>query len=476
MSRVRRYGPLVAACAAVLVSLVSAASAAGVPAGQPAGPAGCVDTEGSDGCAAAPPLGGLDPSQMVVSPNGRFVYGWQQELLFSPGAPRARLLVFARDRRTGALRALPGRRGCLENTARPTRRQRGRCERVGGLEQPVSLVISADGRRLYASARGGRNGGDYLVTFAVDPREGTLRALQCLTNETHSHCTFAPIAADGELLVASDSRSVYVGDGLRGAIDVYRVDARGLVLQQCLAGAPLQGQDCTIEPLLPLGGVRGFAETPDGSEIYVSGPEGSGAERIVGLDRDRANGSLTVRPGVGDCVSDELAPPAGCSVVALTGSEVSLSASGDTLYAVSDERNGGSSLAVAALTRDPGSGALSELAGPAGCVVFATSPYRGCGTAPRWIADSPNEVSATSGGLFASVVERRDDAGAVVQISPSATGGALAVNDLRNCGPGVCRRLRGANGELIGPVAVSPDGSSVYVADGDGIAQLRISP
>ena len=455
--------------------LVGAAAAAVVSAGQPTGSAGCVDTEGSDGCAAAPSLAGLDPDQMAVSPNGRFVYAWQQELLFSPGAPHARLLVFSRDRRSGSLHPLRGRRGCLENTARPVARQRGPCERVGGLEQPVSLVISPDGRRLYASARGGRAGGDYLVTFAVDPRGGTVRPLQCLTDEVHSHCAFAPIALDGHLLVAPDSRTVYVADGLRGEIRVYRPHASGLVLEQCLVAAPLPGQDCTIAPLLGAGGLPGLAETPDGSELYAGGPVGGGAERIVGLGRDPTSGLLSARSGPGDCVSDEPVPPAGCTFVSLTGSELSLSASGDTLYAASQTNYTGSSLAVAALTRDPASGALSELAGPAGCVVFATAPSRGCGTAPRWSASYPYTLSAPSGGLIASAVERRDDAGTVVQITRSPTGGALVVDDLRECAPGVCRRLRGANGELIGSLAVSPDARSVYVADGDGIAQLRIS-
>lgn len=472
--RVRSCERLVASSAAVLALLVCAAPAAGAPAGQPAGRAGCIDTEGLDGCAAARSLAGLEPDQMAVSPNGRFVYGWQQELLFSPGAPHARLLVFSRDGRTGALNPLPGRRGCLENAPRPVARQRGPCERVGGLEQPVSLVISPDGRRLYASARGGRGGGDYLVTFAVDPRRGTLHPLQCLTDEVHSHCAFAPIASDGHLLVTSDSRSVYVGDGLAGAIYVYRPAVHGLALQQCLAAAPLQGRDCTIEPLLPAAGIGGLAEAPDGSELYAGGAVGNGAERIVGLARDPASGFLTARSGNGDCVSDEPAPPGGCTAVALTGSELSLSPSGETLYAVSQEGAVRPSLAVAALTRDPSSGALSEVAGPAGCVVFATAPSRGCGTAPRWMADYPYTLSAASGGLLASVVERHDDAGTVVEIKRSPAGGALAVSDLRECGPGVCRRLRGANGELIGQLAVSPDARSVYVGDGDGIAQLRI--
>jgi hypothetical protein len=413
---------------------------------------------------------------MVVSPNGRFVYGWQQELLFTRGAPHARLLVFARNPRSGALHPLPGRRGCLENSPRPVARQRGSCEQVGGLEQPASLAISPDGRRLYASATGGQRGGaGYLVTFGVDPRKGTLRLLQCLTNQVHSHCTVAPIPFFGPLLVASDSRSLYMGDGYRGGVYVYQVHARGLVLQQCLVGAPRPG--CTIVPLLAPYEVGGLTETPDGSELYASGAAGESAERIVGLGRDGASGLLAARSGPGNCVSDEFHPPPGCTAVALTGSALSLSASGDTLYAATVHSEAASDLAVAVLTRDPASGALSEPAGAAGCVVFTNYPYLGCGTAPRWvtgIAENPYTMPAASGGLFASVVEDRDGAGTVVRVSRSPSGGPLVVNDLRECAPGACHRLRGAAGGSIGPIASSPDGRSLYVADGDGIAQLRI--
>jgi hypothetical protein len=346
---------------------------------------------------------------------------------------------------------------------------------VGGLEEPVSLVISPDGRRLYASARGGHGAaGTYLVTFAVNPRRGTLRRLQCLTDREHSHCAFAPIPFNGHLLVASDSRSLYVGDAFRAAIDVYRADARGLVLQQCLIASP--GPGCTVDPLLPVGGVYGLVEAPDGSELYAAGTMGLGAERIVGLARDPASDLLTPRSGQGDCVSDEPAPPAGCTAVALTGSALSLSASGDTLYAVSSDEYTGSSVAVAALTRDPASGALAEPPGAAGCVVFAATPFRGCGTAPRWTVEYPYTVPAASGGLLASAIEHKHHVATVVMVGRSPTDATLVVNDLRECGSGACRRLRGAYGELIGPVASSPDGRSVYISQGDGIAQLRIRP
>jgi hypothetical protein len=464
---------LIGSCAATLTLLAAAAAAAMQPAAQPLGPAGCVNTRGTDGCRAAPSLAGLEPTQMAVSPNGRFVYSSQQaELIPGPHAPHSRLLVFARDLGTGALHALSGRRGCLEDTVRAVARQRGPCERVGGIEQPLALVISPDGRHLYVSGGGGRNnGGDYLVTFGLDPRTGSVRPLQCLTNQAHSRCAYAAIGAAGYLLVSPDSRDVYAADGHRAVVDVYRAGAHRLTFAQCLASTPQPGRNCTMTPLLMEAGVDGLAVSRDGSELYAAGLVGEDAGRIVEFSRDPASGLLSAGSGPGDCVSDALSPPLGCAKVALTGTQLSLSASGDTLYAAS-----GPELAVAALSRDASTGALSEAPAPSGCVEFTSFPMRACSSAPRWSGDLPHTVSSRSNGLLVSAVEQRDGAGTVVEVSHSSANGALAASDLRACAAGACHRLRGTNGELAGALAASPDGRSVYVADGNGIAQIRIPP
>ena len=281
--------------------MLAATSATARQAAQPGGRAGCVNTRGTDGCTAAPAMAGLEATQLAVSPNGRFVYGaLLAELIPGPHAPHSRLLVFARDAHSGALHLLPGRRGCLEDTVQPVTRQQGACERVGGIEQPFALAVSPDGRRLYVSGGGGRdNGGDYLVTFAADPRTGTLRRLQCLTDQAHSHCTFAPIGSFGELAVSPDSRYVYAADGHRAAMDVYRVTAHGLVLAQCLAATPAPGRSCTIDPLLMEGGVEGLAVPRDGSELYAAGGIGDDASRIVEFGRDPASGLLNAGSGRG---------------------------------------------------------------------------------------------------------------------------------------------------------------------------------
>jgi DNA-binding beta-propeller fold protein YncE len=464
---------LVTLSAAALVLLTATRALALQPAAQPLGAAGCVNTRGVDGCTAARSLAGLEPTQIVVSPNNRFVYSTlQAELIPGPHAAHSRLLVFARNPGNGALHPVPGRRGCLEDTVRPATRQRGPCERVGGIEQPFALVISPDGRRLYVSGGGGRNnGGDYLVTFGLDPRTGSVRPLQCLTDQAHSHCASAAIASAGDLLVSPDSRYVYAADVHRAVIDVYRVGAHGLAFAQCLAATPLPGRNCTVVPLLMEGGVEGLAASQDGSELYAAGLVGEGATRIVEFSRDTASGVLSVGSGQGDCVSDAFSPPPGCANVALAGTQLSLSPSGDILYAAS-----GPELAVAALSRDPSTGGLSEASPPFGCVEFTTFPMRGCGIAPRWSGDLPHTVSSRSNGLLVSVSEQHDDAGTVVEVIRSPAGGPLAVSDLRACAAGACRRLRGTNGAQTGALAASRDGRSVYVADGAGIAQIRTAP
>ena len=147
-----------------------------------------------------------------------------------------------------------------------------------------------------------------------------------------------------------------------------------------------------------------------------------------------------------------------------------MSAAGDTLYAAT-----GTELALAALTRDPVTGALSEAASPSGCVELAELPDRGCtAVAPRWSGDALHIAPSPSGGLLVSAVEHHDEGEAVVVVTRSSTGGALVVNDVRGCAAGVCRPLRGANSSEVGAIAVSPDGRSVYVAGVHGIAQIRL--
>ena len=242
---------------------------------QPRGPAGCIDAGGSDGCVRAVSLSeqsSLGPT--AVSPNGGFLYAVDSPLTGASDRNHGRLLIFARNRRSGALRQLPGRRGCLENTFTRVRRQHGPCQLVGGIENPEGLTISPDGRRLYATTSGVL--GSYLVTFVLDPRSGSARRLQCLTNVTPSNCAFAAFQKPNTLMVSPDSRFVYLGSlteqasGASPLLSVYRAGRRGLISQQCIAGATIHDRGCAVVRALGDTSVDGLAEAPGAGVVYAS--------------------------------------------------------------------------------------------------------------------------------------------------------------------------------------------------------------
>jgi hypothetical protein len=465
----------------LVLAAVFADSAQALRATQPSGRAGCIDAAGSHGCARAPALSEVGP--IAVSPNGAFLYAFNAAPP-GPDALLARMLIFARNPRTGALRQLPGRRGCLENTFKPVRRQRGPCERVGGLEVPKELAISPDGRRLYATDA---FDGNYLVTFALNPRTGAADKLQCLTNLRPSRCTLTKpeLQEPDALIVSPDSRYVYVASQTEfpsphtPLLDVYRAGPRGLGPQQCIAQEAVPALGCIAVPLLGDASVSGLAEAPDGSVVYAAA-----AGRVVALARDPTSGRLTPLSGPGDCVSDEHTPPAGCSAVALIGTDLVMGASADTLYTATQEMG---TFAVAALTREGPAGGLGEPSGPAGCAAFmGLGGIPGCGPLPNWVGSlalglptlspRPDVLLAGFDGGPDFGDERGRSTDSVVQITRSPLTSALEATDLRSCEPPTaCPPLRGTEANLAS-IASSPDGRSIYLADGSGIAQLRPSP
>ena len=114
----------------VLLGLISLAHAdrpradAAAPSGrlvQPHGHAGCIHRTGINRC--APGRFVTSPEDVVVSPDGRFVY----VASFGNHA----IAIFARNRRTGRLTQLPGRRGCMHHQPadprpQPVQREHGR--------------------------------------------------------------------------------------------------------------------------------------------------------------------------------------------------------------------------------------------------------------------------------------------------------------------------------------------------------------
>ena len=129
-----------------LISLATAArpranAAAPVRTARPAArDAGCIHRTGINRC--APGRFVTSPEDVVVSPDGRFVY----VASFGNHA----IAIFARNRRTGRLTQLPGRRGCMHH--QPNDPRPHRCSPARALGGPVALALSPGGQNLYVAA------------------------------------------------------------------------------------------------------------------------------------------------------------------------------------------------------------------------------------------------------------------------------------------------------------------------------------
>ncbi len=162
------------------------------------GKAGCVNERGSQRCANGRAL--VFAHGLAVSPSGTRLY------VAARGSDS--VAVFARDRRSGAIRQLSGPKGCV--TSHPTRNPR--CARGRALDGAYSVTVKADKGKenVYVTSRGN----DGVATFKRT--SGALRqpggAAGCITNNRTADClrTGRGLNGSASLAVAGNGRDVYV--------------------------------------------------------------------------------------------------------------------------------------------------------------------------------------------------------------------------------------------------------------------------
>jgi DNA-binding beta-propeller fold protein YncE len=408
----------------VLLGLISLASAerpranAAAPVGrlvQPRGHDGCVHRKGINRC--APGRFVTSPEDVVVSPDGRYVY------VASIG--NHAIAIFARNRRTGHLKQLPGRRGCVHH--QPADPRPGVCTRARALGGPAALAISPDGANLYVGAAGS----DALSVFARNKRTGALRQLTgaagcfsalpgggcapgrgvreptsvvvspdgqrvyvagrrfpsgvaifargrdgsltqapgtagCVSHAGGSDCAVARgLASPEEVAVTPDSRHVLVAGSRSNAVVVLHAGADGLSQADGAAGCIARGggsEGCGVGKALA--GPVDLAISSDGRHVYVAS---SIADAVAILSRDRSTGVLTQSLDRTGCISQSggggLCRP-GRGLDEVWG--IALSPDGRNLYAVSSKVN-----ILSAIARDRSTGRLSQLPGRFACFIRA---------------------------------------------------------------------------------------------------------
>jgi DNA-binding beta-propeller fold protein YncE len=320
---------------------------------QLGGVRGCVRHQREAGrvrnCVAARALGG--PVAIAISPDGRSVY--------VAAAGSDALSVFARDRRTGALRQLGGAAGCL------SQRPGAGCGPARALNEPTSVAVSPDGARVYVTGRRFPS----AVAIFTRARDGTLSqpagTAGCVSHRGGSGCALGrAISSPEEVAVTPDSRHVLVAGMRSRAVAVLTAGPNGLAQAADADGCiSLGGRDGCASGRALLGPVD-LAVSPDGRYVYAAS---SVADAVAVLHIDRTTGALTQPRGRRGCLGQGTGARRCAPGRALDEPwGIAMSPDGRNVYVVSAKIN---TLAVAARNRE--TGGLSQLSGRLGCFIRA---------------------------------------------------------------------------------------------------------
>lgn len=314
---------------------------------QAPGNKGCVAAQRSFGCARAI---GLDaPNSVAVSPDGRNVYATARN--------SSSVATFSRNRKTGALKQLPGAAGCVSGIPVPP------CADGRAMTGADVVTISPDGKNVYVGAFFG----NAVATFNRDASTGALTqpadATGCLTAAAEANCAtgLALNSVEG-MAVSNDGGNVYVGSATSNAVlNLVRDTNTGALTQAtdgtgCFVDAPLTG--CTTSR--EISGANAVTTSPRGTDVYVTSLISSSLTQFRAAGQPALLTQPTTRSacvewlGAADCTPGRaLRAPEGLAV----------SPDGLNVYAAAYSSN-----AIAVMSRGPKSGGIVQTFGTDGCV------------------------------------------------------------------------------------------------------------
>lgn len=435
----------IAVLAAALLGLVTATAAwAAGGLTRPPGTAGCISADKSGGACAVGTVG--DSTGIAISPDGKSVYvASYLKNVFS---------IFDRDPATGALVQKPGAAGCISEDV-------SGCAEPVGLDEPQEVVVSPDGRNVYAI-------GEDSSSVAVFNRDSTGALTQpagtaaCISGSgSGGACQKASgLSSPVSLAISPDGRSVYVGGLPSSLVTLARDPQTGTLSRMrgaagCISIKRLPGCRTTDE-LTPFG----IVVSPDNRNFYVASSNGS-RNAVFTFERNPRTGALTPQRGAGQCFTNRTDIYRHCrKVPGLAGSiyGAAISADGRSVYFAGISGEG--SLTI--FRRNPRSGALTRLRGKATCI--SASGSRGaCQRAAALREASGVSVSPDGKNVYVSGYGRsvlsfdRDAATGALTREQGAAGCLLGSSREKGCGED-----EGLSN--LGDLVSSPDGRNVYAS------------
>lgn len=297
----------------------------------------------------------------------------------------------------------------------------------------------------------------YASIGALTQKSGVAGCVSATSNG--GACSTGTVTNPARMTISSDGKNAYLASP--GALVVFDRDAMSGTLTQkgglagCISDDGSSGQ-CTDGTAMQ--SIRNAVVSPDSRHVYVAA---SGSEAIAIFDRDLASGTLQQKAGANACVSSS---GGGCTSASVLGGGVAISSDGRNVYSFSLSGDG-----ISVFDRNPSSGTLTQKAGSAGCLTKTGSG--GCTMASGLDGISALALSADDRNLYS--VSLVDDAVAIFDRNPST--GALTQKAgvdacISNSASGGCIDGRGMS--FLQDIAVSPDGTSVYLASSTGVVIL----